>query len=711
MAKHQAEVDRLAKEKAAQAAAATKQQQEQQPLQQQLEQSQQLSQGALEQQAQFGQEAAGMGGYQNLTDVYAQQAALADQLRAMASGQGPNPAVEQLRQQTQQNIEGQKALMAGQRGAGANVGAMQRRMAQQAAGAGQQATSQEAVLRSQQQIAAMNALQQQQDLMAGMASGQAGMQQQALANLLGGTQGLQGLSQDQLQALISNQMAQRGLGMQQTLGEAGINLNQAQSERQFMTDIAVGGLGGLSSFGSGYFKSRQPSNAFSNLGSTGSTDIYQHTNQMGSGFSPFGGQSNKYNPYDLAEGGEVKGYAEGGPVAADSSNQSAALKEHYDEDMHHYAGGGNVEIGGKNYSTAPPPNVVDPTGSQSALLRAMQAAQGSQAAIGGQQDIVNRAAAMGGMRNMADVYAQQQALAGQLGELAAGRGPNPALEQLRQASGQGIESQAAMMAGQRGMSPNVALAASQIGRQGSAAQQQMAAQAAGQMAEQQMQGVGGLQRQQAGMGKLAGAQAGLQAGAAETLMRGTQGLQGLSQRQLALAYENELTQKKQDMEYNLKLREMRAKQEAADRNFWGNLIGGVVKGIGDVASAAVGLLAEGGEVKRYAEGGNVSGMDQKEALDRHYEETAPMSDITRMFLSGSTAPRMAQGGMAHDMRAGGHVPGQAPVGGAVDSYKNDIVDAKLSPGEIVLPRSVTQSSNPVEAAAKFVAAIKSKKGK
>jgi hypothetical protein len=35
----------------------------------------------------------------------------------------------------------------------------------------------------------------------------------------------------------------------------------------------------------------------------------------------------------------------------------------------------------------------------------------------------------------------------------------------------------------------------------------------------------------------------------------------------------------------------------------------------------------------------------------------------------------------------------------------------LSEGEIVLPRTVTQSANPVAAAAKFVQAIMSRKGK
>ncbi len=52
-----------------------------------------------------------------------------------------------------------------------------------------------------------------------------------------------------------------------------------------------------------------------------------------------------------------------------------------------------------------------------------------------------------------------------------------------------------------------------------------------------------------------------------------------------------------------------------------------------------------------------------------------------------------QGGMIHDMRRGGVVPGIPKVRG--DSPKNDVVPARLSPGEIVLPRTVAQ--NPIKA--------------
>lgn len=54
-------------------------------------------------------------------------------------------------------------------------------------------------------------------------------------------------------------------------------------------------------------------------------------------------------------------------------------------------------------------------------------------------------------------------------------------------------------------------------------------------------------------------------------------------------------------------------------------------------------------------------------------------------------PGYAHGGVTGDcdMKSGGQVPGHANVPG--DSPQNDTVHAKLSPGEVVLPRSMTQS--------------------
>ncbi len=58
---------------------------------------------------------------------------------------------------------------------------------------------------------------------------------------------------------------------------------------------------------------------------------------------------------------------------------------------------------------------------------------------------------------------------------------------------------------------------------------------------------------------------------------------------------------------------------------------------------------------------------------------------------------------------GGRIGGQANVKG--DSLKNDTVAARLSPGEIVIPRSITQGPNAVDKSAQFVAAILAKNGR
>lgn len=64
-------------------------------------------------------------------------------------------------------------------------------------------------------------------------------------------------------------------------------------------------------------------------------------------------------------------------------------------------------------------------------------------------------------------------------------------------------------------------------------------------------------------------------------------------------------------------------------------------------------------------------------------------------------------GKAHggpiNFKPGGHVPGKATHTG--DNLKNDTVPAMLSPGEVVVPRTVTQSQNAPEKAKAFVAAV------
>ena len=78
--------------------------------------------------------------------------------------------------------------------------------------------------------------------------------------------------------------------------------------------------------------------------------------------------------------------------------------------------------------------------------------------------------------------------------------------------------------------------------------------------------------------------------------------------------------------------------------------------------------------------------------------------------SDSDTQMAARGGNVHGrLKRGGRVPGKPKVGGAKDDYSNDTVKALLTPGEIVLPRSVTKGKDPVRDSAKFVADVLSKR--
>jgi hypothetical protein len=99
-------------------------------------------------------------------------------------------------------------------------------------------------------------------------------------------------------------------------------------------------------------------------------------------------------------------------------------------------------------------------------------------------------------------------------------------------------------------------------------------------------------------------------------------------------------------------------------------------------------------------------------------ETNPKKETLKAMENNPTAG-FCQGGMcyakggevhSHEicMKMGGKVPGKANVPG--DSTKNDTVPARLSPHEIVLPRTVAQAPNAPQAAAKFVQGVKQNGG-
>jgi hypothetical protein len=101
----------------------------------------------------------------------------------------------------------------------------------------------------------------------------------------------------------------------------------------------------------------------------------------------------------------------------------------------------------------------------------------------------------------------------------------------------------------------------------------------------------------------------------------------------------------------------------------GNIIGGGLSDIGDLFNA------KGGEVKIIVSPG---------------EKILPPKAVEAVKKG------------ANPMKVGGTVPGKPEVGGAVDSYKNDKVPAKVPPHTIIVPRSSTKSKNPDRSSRDFV---------
>ncbi len=85
-----------------------------------------------------------------------------------------------------------------------------------------------------------------------------------------------------------------------------------------------------------------------------------------------------------------------------------------------------------------------------------------------------------------------------------------------------------------------------------------------------------------------------------------------------------------------------------------------------------------------------------------------------MQMASKVAPLLlSTGGSAqHDYRGGGHVKATTPAEKAVkpgNSYANDKIKALLSEGEVVIPKTVMESKDPVKASADFVAKVLAKR--
>lgn len=122
----------------------------------------------------------------------------------------------------------------------------------------------------------------------------------------------------------------------------------------------------------------------------------------------------------------------------------------------------------------------------------------------------------------------------------------------------------------------------------------------------------------------------------------------------------------------------------------GTVIGGMYGGpAGAALGSSIGNSIGGGQAVSSGAGSTPSGVNAN-----------PKTYGVNMAKGGYTC--YADGGVAHDhaicMKLGGHVGGKAKIDG--DSEENDTVPAMLSPGELVIPRSVPKTGPEMERFAK-----------
>lgn len=187
------------------------------------------SQEALAQQNAFLQATQAQGGLQNQTNVY-------NQLQGVANGTGPNPAQAQLAQATGANVSNQAAMMAGQRGANANVGMIARQAAQQGAQTQQQSAGQAATMQAQQSLGALQN-------MGSMANTQAG--QQAAATTAN-TNAALGEQSNVLNSIAAQNNAK--VNMQSNINTANAGLTgQARGQQANLMGNLMGSIGSVAS--------------------------------------------------------------------------------------------------------------------------------------------------------------------------------------------------------------------------------------------------------------------------------------------------------------------------------------------------------------------------------------------------------------------------------------------------------------------------------
>lgn len=177
------------------------------------------AQGAMGQQNALVSALQGQNGIQNQSSVY-------NQLQGVASGTGPNPAQAMLAQSTGANTANQAALMASQRGTGANAGLIARQAAMQGGANQQAAAGQAATLQANQSLGAL-----------GQMGGVAGQQ---VGELQGATQFSNQAAQSQEQITNQQLQAQNALALNQQQGLNATAAGQAGQTQKAQQDLTSG---------------------------------------------------------------------------------------------------------------------------------------------------------------------------------------------------------------------------------------------------------------------------------------------------------------------------------------------------------------------------------------------------------------------------------------------------------------------------------------
>lgn len=345
-----------------------------------------------------------------------------------------------------------------------------------------------------------------------------------------------------------------------------------------------------------------------------------------------------------------------------------------------------------------------------------------QAAQGGVGNAINQQQALQGwlqsqnaLGNQSNVFNQQQGLANQLQAETQGAGPNPAQAQLAQNTGANVANQAALMAGQRGAAANPALIARQAAQQGAATQQNAVGQAATLQAQQQLAAQQQLGQQQQNMANLANTQAG-------NLIGNQQNVLGANQNNLntnlgALQNQNQMYAGIQNVQQQGQ-NELNAGNQKEGDTLLNSVLGGGANGAGG-ASTGGGGGGGGGLLKLVglAQGGKVGNPKLNAVPQKDRFMPSHLKDMSMLYHDTSyntpeyqeqSKPMNTGGDVGSKLKEGGKVPGKAKMSG--DHKQNDTVAAKLSPGEVVIPKSVMESDDPAAGAAQFVAALAKKKG-